>query len=146
MVCILKAGSCALIVALGHRKATRDATCWGPARDNPVTTLRAAVNHGASSIEIDHQATAPNDITALIEFDAANQGNQPSIQVIDTELAARRFAGAADKNAAACIKPLHFNAIGHAARIGDRDPFCVERQMPWRTCALPEKMARSARS
>jgi len=122
-------GNCALIVALGHRKATRDAARRRSLRHKAIAALRATVNYGPAGVEIDHQPATANDIATLVEFDPTNQGNQPSIEVIDTELAARGFAGAAHKYAAACIKPLHFDAIGDATRIGDRDPFGVERQI-----------------
>ena len=96
-----------------------------------VHARRPAVDHRAARIEVDHQPRAVDLVVARVELDVADQGDQLAVEVVDPEVALGRFRRAVDDHAAGRVEPVDLDvaAAACAARISDRQPRRVERQL-----------------
>ena len=96
-----------------------------------VHARRAAVDDRSPGLDIDHQPLSIHHIGSARQLDVADDRDQLVIEVVDAEIALRRFRRAVHDHTTGSIEPadLHASGLALPAGIGDSEPLRVERQL-----------------
>src|SRR5206468_8204501 len=109
----------------------RDGEVAGAAPPAGIHARRAAVDHRAARVEIDHQPRAADAIVLAVQLHVTDQRDQLVIEIVDPEIATCRLRWAFHHYAARSVEPpdLDVAAAPRRARISDRQPWGVERHL-----------------
>src|SRR3546814_3740753 len=76
----------------------------GPAR------RAAPVDGGASAVQVDHQPPPTQIVAALAQFDIADHGDQPPVEVVNGDIALRHFVALGHHHPARRVDPVDVGA------------------------------------